>query len=476
MESGMRFPLLGKLAAIGAVTLGLTWALGAVRGIVAERADRLREAQRSLSESLSTSQTLLGPVLQRSCNERWETQQGEGKDRKTVTEQRDFVLKSAPRRLTIEAQARSEPRYRGIFRINGYALTANLAAEWTDANALQPRRQREGSILSCAMPLLWVAVSDSRGIRNVRIHLQGREIDAAPGASLPNAGQGFQAAWPETTSLEAAPIRADVSLELVGTEELAFVPIGDTTQVKLSSDWPHPSFIGRFLPTKREVSAQGFEASWQLSALATRAPQELFDGVALCRLDEPSGRPAAAGQQVRKCIETFGVSLMDPLSPYVLGDRATKYGVLFIALTFVAVALVEVMRRLRVHPVQYLLVGSALTIFFLLLVSLSEHLPFEWAYFIASGACTALLSFYGAYVLRGVRAGLLFGSGLSLLYGALYVLLQREQTALVLGAVLLFAVLAAVMVVTRNLDWYGLIAQMRAEVPKTMPAGTSSSP
>ncbi len=121
------------------------------------------------------------------------------------------------------------------------------------------------------------------------------------------------------------------------------------------------------------------------------------------------------------------------------------------------------LRRLRVHPMQYLLVGCALTIFFLLLLSMSEHLPFSWAYLIASSACSLLLTFYGVHALRATRAGLVFGTGIGALYGALYVLLLREQAALVLGAILLFAVLSIVMVITRKVDWYQLISQKRTE-------------
>ncbi|MEP7101846.1 MAG: inner membrane CreD family protein, partial [Burkholderiales bacterium] len=163
------------------------------------------------------------------------------------------------------------------------------------------------------------------------------------------------------------------------------------------------------------------------------------------------------------CIETFGVAFFDPVSAYVLADRATKYGLLFIALTFVGVGLVEVMRRLRVHPVQYLLVGSAVAIFFLLLVSLTEHIAFGWAYLAGASACTLLLSFYGSFVLRGWRSGLVFGLGIASLYGALYLLLQLEQSALVLGSLLLFAVLAGVMVATRRVDWYTLFDSLRRE-------------
>jgi len=169
---------------------------------------------------------------------------------------------------------------------------------------------------------------------------------------------------------------------------------------------------------------------------------------------------------------------MDPVSPYLLADRATKYGLLFIALTFVGVGAVEVMRRLRVHPIQYLLVGSGIAVFFLLLVSLSEHVPFAVAYLAAAAACTALLTFYGSFVLRGSRAGALFGAAVALLYAALYALLQLEQTALLLGAMMLFAVLTVLMVATRRIDWYGLFDRMRAQggAPAAQAATSGAAP
>ena len=162
-------------------------------------------------------------------------------------------------------------------------------------------------------------------------------------------------------------------------------------------------------------------------------------------------------------METFGVSFIDPVNGYTLSDRATKYGVLFIALTFLGVAAIEVLRQVRVHPIQYLLVGSGIAMFFLLLVSLGEHLPFAWAYLAASAACTVLLAFYGRFVLRGAKAGLAFGAAVAALYAVLYLLLQLEQRALLLGSLLLFAVLAALMFATRRVDWYALLARLRGE-------------
>lgn len=464
----MKFPLLAKAAALGAVFIALAGSLGIINGIVSERDGRLREAQRSVADGLAASQTLLGPVLQRDCVERWSSLQGEGSERKRVDEQRRFALHAMPRSLRVDAVAATEVRQRGIFRINGYAVAATLDAEWSELASLQPQRQHEGSSVSCADPVLWVAVGDTRGIRQARVTLQGVEAAVLPGTPAQAAPSGFHAPWPGLLAT-AGTVRASVQLDLVGTADLAFVPIGDSTQVALRSDWPHPSFNGRFLPATRQVTDQGFVADWQVSALASQAARQWRDGHLHC---PPQPALAAAG---KGCVETFGVSFIDPVSTYVLSDRATKYGLLFIALTFVAVALVEVLRQLRVHPIQYLLVGAALSVFFLLLVSLGEHLGFHRAYLIASAACTLLLAYYGMHVLRGWRAGALFGLAIGLLYATLYVLLLQEQTALMLGAVLLFAVLASVMVVTRQLDWYALLDQMSGARPAARRLGGLSA-
>ena len=166
-----------------------------------------------------------------------------------------------------------------------------------------------------------------------------------------------------------------------------------------------------------------------------------------------------------RCLDTLAVSFIDPVNPYVLADRAVKYGLLFVTLTFVAVALTEVLARPRVgrvHPVQYALVGLALSLFFMLLLALSEHLAFEIAYAAASAACAGVLALYGGHMLGGWRAGAAFGAALAGLYGLLYVLLTREQTALVVGTLGLFAVVAAVMMLTRRVDWYRLFDELGA--------------
>jgi inner membrane protein len=266
-------------------------------------------------------------------------------------------------------------------------------------------------------------------------------------------------------------LAVDLELELLGTERLGIVPLGGATQVALRSNWPHPSFNGQFLPSERTVTAEGFDAQWRISSLSSTAQRTvqqqrpLCDGSSMRESPHDTAVDAAAdvaaavvtiaeGPSGSGCTETLGVSFVDPSNTYALSHRATRYGLLFIALTFVAVGLFEFMRALKVHPVQYFLVGAAVSIFFLLLVSLSEHLAFSNAYALAATACVVLLTWYASHMLRSWRSGLPFGAGIATLYGLLYVLLRLEQTALLVGAVALFGVLALLMALTRKVNWY----------------------
>lgn len=467
----MKFPLMSKAMALGAVLMGLLWALWSVQDVVRERDARRDEAERSVVNSLAGAQTVLGPVLLRRCTEQWPVESGEGANRKITMERRDVQLSLLPRTLTVNAGASMEPRYRGLFKVNGYALKATADVQWSDLGALELKVEHPGGRVQCEDPIVSVALSDARGIRLAQLQVQGVALAVQPGTGHALHAQGFHARVNPDQWSPQGLWRAVLTMEVAGTRSLSFVPLADRTDVSLHSPWPHPSFGGRFLPAERQITAQGFKAQWRLSSLASSAQQDFYKGAALCassqsyaqtRIDHADGADEAADTKTVPCIESFGVDWMDPVNPYVLSDRATKYGLLFISLTFVGVILVEALKRLRVHPIQYLLVGLALTMFFLLLVSLSEHMAFVWAYALASVACTLLLTYYATHILGGWRSGLGFGAGMGMLYGLLYSLLQMEQTALVLGSLMLFVVLSAVMVLTRRMDWYALIAQLSA--------------
>lgn len=468
----MRFPLLTKVAAIGLVMLLLGFVLLRIQWLVDERRLRQNQARASIEQSLAGTQTLLGPVLHRSCVETWDEDAGEGRDRHPETRRREFLLTSAPAQLDANSDMRTEARYRGLFKVNGYTGTTALQARWRSLAELQPpaAEHRAGRV-QCGPARLMVSLSDVRGIRQARVQVDGEALAVQAGTLHPRYGRGFHAELPAARLAQAeAPLAVTVMLEIVGTARLALVPAAGETSWALRADWPHPSFVGRFLPAAREVSAAGFSARWSLNALASPAAADVRGQAELCVPtgpgddDEsaPTARITAAG---KPCLDTLDVEFIDPVNPYVLTDRATKYALLFIVLTFAATALTELLAGRRVHPIQYSLVGLALALFYLLLLSLSEHLGFGMAYGLASASCVLLLGFYAAHMIGRRLAGVAFGAGIGLLYGLLWVLLQREQTALVIGSVMLFALLAAVMVLTRRVDWYALVDGPRRPAP-----------
>lgn len=454
-----------KVLAILVIVMLLAVALSRIEGLVYERQARSAQAEQGITQSLAGRQSLLGPVLLSQCTETWDEREGTGKDGKTVSRRRDFQLSAAPKSSSIDAKVTMEVRYRGLFKVNTYVTNLRTTAEWGPLAALRPQPEHAGSRSTCAPPVLMVAVSDARGIRQAAVSLEGQALAVEAGTLHDKYLSGFHAALPEARRSAEAPLQLQVDLQLVGVSSFGVVPIAQDSRVQLAADWPHPSFNGRFLPVDKKIRDDGFNATWRVSALATQATQDFAHGVSLCPPDGPAatddgpfGVSGVVLQRGNACIDTLNVAFIDPVNPYSLSDRAVKYGMLFVGLTFVAVGMVELLQRRRVHPMQYLLVGCAISLFFLLLLGLSEHLGFAVSYAVAAGAGVALLAFYGRHVLGSWRAGASFGAGIAGLYGALYVLLQLEQSALVVGAVLLFCVLATVMYATRHLDWYGITA------------------
>jgi inner membrane protein len=217
------------------------------------------------------------------------------------------------------------------------------------------------------------------------------------------------------------------------------VPFGRTTVVEMKGDYGHPSFQGMWLPTERTVSADAFSARWSVSFLGRSYPQAWTSQSKMSEAIEAS---------------RFGVAFVDPTDHYHMAARSVKYAALFLLLTFATLWLMEVLSGLRVHPIQYLLLGGALCLFYLLELSLSEHLGFPWAYALASVAVIGMVGAYSFVVLRRMTRALVVGTGVTLLYAYLYLLLMNEDYALLIGSVGLFAVLAGIMYATRRVDWY----------------------
>lgn len=445
-----------KLAYLVLVLLALLYGLGRIQDIVE---DRQMHRKRAIA-GMGSAQVVMGPMMHLRCVERWREPVMDAANQNTAEREKEVTLLVLPESLAVVSGADVQNRNRSLHKVNTYNLKMTMQVRWAQ-EAFKVSPQNERSRVKCSAPELIVPISDPTGIRSASLSWNGNLLSLKAGTHHSRYSRGLHAQLPEGWAQQADALNAVVELEVFGVEELGFVPVGDMTQLRLQSNWVHPSFGGQFLPMERALGAQGFTANWRVSSLAIGNGDDLRKGTPVCarRGEDVLEKPA-------DCLEAIRISFIDPVDAYTLSDRAAKYGLLFVVLTFVAVGLFEVMQRLRVHPVQYALVGSAIAIFFLLLVSLGEHLAFNLAYAIAATACALLLTYYAVHMLHGLRRGLPFGMGVSVLYGLLFLLLQLEQKALVVGSLALFAVLAGVMYLTRKVDWYRLFtpADRSAEV------------
>jgi inner membrane protein len=441
-----------KLLMVVVLMLAILLPLAMIRGTISERQAYRQQAVADIAASYAGAQAFAGPVLVVPYSELVEAEErdAQGVPRKVWRrESRQWVF--FPRALDVRGHLQPGTRRRGLHEVRVYELRDAVASARFDVQlpAGEPGRERR-----IEAPWLSFAIADVRGLLGTpRLTVAGVERAIVQGA---RGGAGIHARL--AVPAAGSRLRFDTKLDftLGGTESLALVPLGDRNAFAIDSRWPHPRFEGDFLPRTRTVDAQGFSARWEVSSLATRAQAQFLEGQRFPQM-EGGARSAAGGG-----IDAVGVSLVEPVNVYAQADRASKYGLLFVLLTFVGFFMFELIKALPIHPIQYGLVGLALAIFFLLLVSLSEHIAFGWAYLVSSVACIGLLGFYLGAVLRSSARGLGFAAMLALLYAALYGLLVSEDNALVLGAGLLFVILAAIMVVTRRVDWYAL-GRRRAE-------------
>jgi inner membrane protein len=427
----MRHPLATKAALIAALVLLLMIPVGMIRGLVAERQARSQEAIAGIAEGWGKRQTVASPYLVIPYERQWTVVKREtidGKLRETRTEHRELqVLRLPASNVQWTVDTTLAEKARGIYKARLYS--AHITASGTIEVPARASAEDGTSRYRWYNPKLVVGISDPLGIRAApAVTLGSRNYPFRAGPDDANTNAGLHAVMEGAAFMSRETLPFSFTLELAGSEALALAPQGADTAVTMRADWPHPSFQGRFLPAEHDIGASGFTASWRVSRFAAQGAKN----------------------------EAIAVSFIEPVGLYQMLERASKYGFLFIGLTAAAFLLLELLRRLAIHPIQYALVGLALAMFFLLLTALSEHLGFGAAYAIATAACVALVT---AYLLRISKAvALVFGSGLTALYAVLYALLQSEDYALLGGSLLLFALLAAVMLGTRRVDWYGLTA------------------
>ncbi|SXN58873.1 inner membrane protein CreD [Klebsiella pneumoniae] len=438
----LKSPLFWKITTlIGCIVL-LSLPLMMVRELINERADYRSEVVDAIEQSTSGSQKLAGPLIAIPITEiltRMENQ-------KEVNYQRSWVYYWLPESLAVTGKQTVESRRVGIYSGQVWHNALQIKASF---DPLRLAALRKTNIV-LGQPLLVVSVGDARGIGAIHApEVNGNVLSVEPGLGISGDGAGIHMPMPALAE-DNKPLEIAFSLDLNGTGEFSLVPLGRNSELQLTSNWPHPGFLGSFLPTQREVSAAGYRAHWQSSWFANDMGSYFKDDMEI-----PWSR-----------LPAFSADVMSLADQYQLTDRATKYAILLIGLTFMAFFVFESLTRRPLHPMQYLLVGLSLVLFYLVLLALSEHIGFTAAWLAASLSGAVMNGIYLQAVLRGWRNSLLFVAALLLLDGVMWFLLHSEDSALLLGTGVLALALSVLMFLTRRVDWYAL-SLPKGTVPPT---------
>jgi inner membrane protein len=395
-----------------------------------------------VSSKWGNVQIVTGPALVVPYTHRWtETSAGGSRINRSETRKAIFL----PEQLSARGSIDSEIRSRGIFTVPVYRLALTVEGEF--ARPSFSELDVQPAEVAWERAHLAVGISDTRAIQEeTAVSWNGEKVAFLPGTGgFTDGGAGIHAVVGVTNTTQRVEFSFPLSLN--GSLGVYLTPFARNTVVELQSNYGHPSFQGNWLPAERSVSSSGFQAEWSVPFLGRNYPQAWRA--------EKAMREAIDGSR-------FGVELVNPVDQYRMAERSVKYAGLFILLTFAAVWLIEVLSALRVHPFQYLMLGGALCLFYLLELSLSEHLGFPMGYAIASIAVIGMVAAYCVVALHRIRRAIVVGAGVALLYAYLYVLLMNEDYALLIGSLGLFGILAAIMYATRRVDWYAVRARPAA--------------
>lgn len=428
-------PLFWKMVTLSGAILLLLIPLMMVRQVIVERADYRTDVEDAIRQSTSGPQKVVGPLVAIPVTELYTVLENE----KEVQHKRSYIHFWLPESLMVEGNQNVESRNIGIYDAQVWHSDLSVKAEF-DATRL---REFERPNITLGKPFIVVGVGDARGIGVVNApQVNGTALAVEPGTGLAGGVQGLHIPLPDAqwvkTNLSLA-----FSLNLSGTGSFSVVPVGRNSEMTLVSNWPHPSFLGDFLPTNRELSESGFHAKWQSSWFANNLGEQFPE----------AGETEKMGWY---SLPSFSVAVTTPADQYQLTDRATKYAILLIALTFMAFFVFETLTAQRLHPIQYLLVGMSLVMFYLLLLALSEHIGFTAAWGAASLVGALMNGVYLQAVLKGWRNSVVFTLALLALDGVMWVLLNSADSALLLGTGVLLLALSGVMFLTRHFDWYSL--------------------
>lgn len=427
---------------IGFLTLLMLIPLSMVNDIIQERSHRYHGILNEIAHSWGAPQTLQGPMLVIPYVEHSvsiDTVTGEDGISKTVSRDifKDKTAIFLPDELAINANLKEEYRYRGIYESLVYRADIDVGGQFNLTSFMQDLSNRKRIVWDKAF--LAIGLTDTKAIlKTDLLTWNDKNVKLTPGTRLPELlPNGFSAPLKDAElNAQQAQYVFKLRMSLKGSKGLSFLPFGQTTTAHITSSWTHPSFQGNIPPAKFEIDENGFSAQWSIPHLARNYPQFwIKESLNVKGLDQVIS----------------GVDLFEPVSLYSTTDRSIKYGIIFIALTFMTLFIFELINKIRLHIVQYAIVGIALSVFYLILLSVAEQLGFLYAYQMASAITVLLIAMYTFLLLKKLSPTIVILLLLSGLYTALYFILQLEDYALLIGTGLLLFTTIVLMVVTSRL-------------------------
>ncbi len=427
-----------KLITIGILILLLLIPVSMVKDLIREREYRQNDAIKEVSSKWGEQQTIKGPVLTVPYKTFTKVYEGEKSDKYKVVETIEYAH-FLPDNLNIKGDISPEIRYRGIYEVIVYNSKIKIYGDFSTPSFEEWKIKEDNIIWEDAF--ISLGLSDLRSIqKNISIKWDNQQFYFNPGIvtnDVINNGISTKLPIVKEASIKT---KHEYSLDINfnGSTSLNFIPLGKLTTVNINSTWKSPSFIGAFLPDNREINNDGFSAIWEILHLNRSFPQS-FRG-SIHAINESS----------------FGVNLIVPVDEYQKSLRSAKYAVMFIALTFLIFFFVQILNKVRIHPIQYIIVGLALCVFYTLLIALSEHIAFNFSYLISSISIIGLITSYARSIFSNKKLTVIIGLILILLYLFIYSIIQMEDYALLMGSIGLFIVLAIIMYLSRKIDWYDI--------------------
>ncbi len=424
-----------RFAIVGFLTLLLIIPTVMIMSLITERSQRRDAVTSEISKSWGGNQVIVGPIL----TVPYEHHTWDGYQKAITTIEYAHFL---PESLVVAGSVRSEHRNRGIYDVIVYTADLDISAvfespAFTSLNIHEQDVHWDDAVIA-------LGVADPKGIKDlVEMKFDNTTSQASPGISNTDVVK-TGISIPVEMAKGSAQHRFACKLSLNGSSQLLMSPVGKETTVHLTSDWNNPSFVGDYLPDRHDLKADGFTADWNVLHLSRNFPQQW------------------TGARYDVSESVLGVSLLMSVDLYQKSMRTVKYAILFIALTFITFFVVEILGGKPAHPIQYLMIGIALLVFYVFLLSLSEHISFSYAYLIASVGVIGLVTAYSTTFLSGGRL-IAISATLVVLYGYLYIVLHLQDYALLMGSVILFVALALTMFLTRKIDWFTALTRQNGK-------------